>query len=368
MRYRMISCSERMPRAFHDIMFGIYKAWEGRHAPVVWKQSAVILLHKKGDPTRLTNWRPIAFANCTYKLYTGTVTKLLTDDAEYRKVLNGSKEGFRRGRNTHRQLSHMLFAIEDATLIGQPLHVLYLDFENAFGSPDHGKLLQVLKHQGFLEDALKVVNNLYPGGDEEIQPMMVTVRTKCGENESFPVRRGTIQGDTLSPLLFILFLDPLIQWLDSGENGYKTRTSNVRISSPAFADDMALTTTGVHALGRQLRKVEIYSPWGGPSLNVPTCAVGGINVKAVGPLTYKELTIGGTPVPFLPAHVPQKYLGVQLRLDLISTNHFDMIYNQVKERAVRMAKYPASDVQGMQMIAEALRPVIAYSLRWDYLS
>jgi hypothetical protein len=68
-----------------------------------------------------------------YTLYTGIVTKLITDDAQYRKVLNGSQEGFMRGRNTHRQLYQMVFVIEDATLTYQPLHALYLDFENTFG-------------------------------------------------------------------------------------------------------------------------------------------------------------------------------------------------------------------------------------------
>jgi hypothetical protein len=132
-----------------------------------------------------------------------------------------------------------------------------LDCENAFGSPDHDRLLEVLKYQDFSEDALAVIRDLYPGGAEEVQPVMVSVRTACGETERFPVRRGTIQGDTLSPLLFILCIDPLIHWLNSGEKGYKTSTSGVKISAPAFADDMALRTGGVPALARQLRKVEI---------------------------------------------------------------------------------------------------------------
>ena len=158
---------KRMPKEFHDLLFRIMKkAWEGHHTPEGWKGSTVALLHKKGDPTRLRNWRPIALANCTYKLYTAVVTRLMTDDAEYRSVLNGSQEGFRRGRNTHRQLEQMILAIEDAQLSQQPLHVLYLDFENAFGSPDHDRLLEVLKYQGFAEDALAVIRDLYPGGGQ----------------------------------------------------------------------------------------------------------------------------------------------------------------------------------------------------------
>jgi hypothetical protein len=154
---------KRMPKEFHDLLFRIMKkAWEGHHTPEGWKGSTVALLHKKGDSTKLRNWRPIALANCTYKLYTAVVTRLMTDDAEYRSVLNSSQEGFRRGRNTHGQLEQMILAVEDAQLSQQPLHVLYLDFENAFGSPDHDRLLEVLKYQGFAEDALAVIRDLYP--------------------------------------------------------------------------------------------------------------------------------------------------------------------------------------------------------------
>ncbi len=36
--------------------------------PPKWLQSHTILLYKKGDPTRLDNYRPITLANALYKL------------------------------------------------------------------------------------------------------------------------------------------------------------------------------------------------------------------------------------------------------------------------------------------------------------
>ena len=89
--------------------------------------------------------------------------------------------------------------------------------------------------------------------------MMVSVRPACGETEKFQVRRGTIQGDTLRPLLFIHFQDPLVHWLNNGEEGYKTGTYGDTIATPAFADDIALLTGEIPALNRQLRKVEVYT-------------------------------------------------------------------------------------------------------------
>ena len=51
----------------------------------------------------------------------------------------------------------MLLAIEDAHLTKSELHVMYIDFENAFGSPDHKKLLWVMEHLGLPKEAIGVV-------------------------------------------------------------------------------------------------------------------------------------------------------------------------------------------------------------------
>jgi hypothetical protein len=139
------------------------------------------LLYKKGEPSLLKNWRPIALANCIYKLWTGVVTRLVSDDSEERGVFHGAQEGFRRKKSTSRQLEQMMMALEDAHLSGQELHVLYIDFEDAFVSPDHGRLVEVLQFLGYSQDVVRIVADLYPGDGND--PMKVKVRTDFGETE-----------------------------------------------------------------------------------------------------------------------------------------------------------------------------------------
>jgi hypothetical protein len=56
----------------------------------------VIILHKKGDPSILVNYRPIAMLNSTYQLINLILAGRLQDLAERNGVLESSQFGFRR--------------------------------------------------------------------------------------------------------------------------------------------------------------------------------------------------------------------------------------------------------------------------------
>jgi hypothetical protein len=69
-----------------------------------------VLLYKKGDPAEIKNHRPIGLKRAVYKLWTSTVTRVLTDYVETNGVLSDAQEGFRRDRSTVRQLHRLSMA------------------------------------------------------------------------------------------------------------------------------------------------------------------------------------------------------------------------------------------------------------------
>jgi hypothetical protein len=87
------------------------RQWNGLPASDQWRF--------KDDPTYLTNYRPIALANTIYKLYTSTLTTLITSYEE------------------------------DARLTTNDIYLTYVDFRNAFGSIDHAKLLAIMEDLGY---------------------------------------------------------------------------------------------------------------------------------------------------------------------------------------------------------------------------
>ena len=135
--------------------------YKQKKIPATWKTSLTILLYKKGDPSLLTNHRPIALANTIYKLFTSTLTLILSAYGEKYQILHDSQEGFRADRNTSRQLQLLIAALENARFTNQNIYLLYIDFKNAFGSLDHARLLAIMKDLGYPTDAVTLIGNIY---------------------------------------------------------------------------------------------------------------------------------------------------------------------------------------------------------------
>jgi hypothetical protein len=65
---------------------------------------------------------------------------------------------------------------------------------------------------GFPSDAIDTIRDIYTG----IGTRILLNRSTHLYTSPIPVGRGTIQGDTLSPLIFLIFLEPLLRWLSVG--------------------------------------------------------------------------------------------------------------------------------------------------------
>ena len=75
------------------------------------------------------------------------------------------------------------------------------------------------------------------------------VITPYGLTRNIKITRGVRQGCPLSPTLFILFLNPLLQKLETNKLGYKL--GDKALPGGAFADDIVLTTSSHKDMQRQ---------------------------------------------------------------------------------------------------------------------
>lgn len=79
------------------------------------------------------------------------------------------------------------------------------------------------------------------------------------------MNRGTTQRDTLSPLLFLVAIDPLLRWLQQGGRGYRCGSSPAddkhTCAAIAYADDLTILTDDTTEMKTQVKKIELFSRW-----------------------------------------------------------------------------------------------------------
>ena len=187
-----------LPAEWHDTIHSLFVImWITGNTPHAWKESNTILLHKKNDPYLVANYRPIGLASSMYKLWTSNVTHVTMHHALRHSIIHKSQEGGIIRRDTRRQLRNLINTFEDAYHSKQDLYCLFVDFSNAFNMVDHDKLLCIMFDLGIPPDAIEVVKGIY-------HEHRTTINLPGGNTNPVGVVRGTIQGDPLSPLLFVL--------------------------------------------------------------------------------------------------------------------------------------------------------------------
>ena len=139
-----------------------------------------------------------------------------------------------------------------------------------------------MKDLGYPNDTINLIGNIYS------QSTTTFIGEHFGKTQFISIQRETIQGDTLSPYIFIIFLEHLLRWSQQVNNGYTFGTSKVKISSAAYADDLAAIANKLKSLQIQLNILDKFCEWAGMDLGIPKCAIIGCpNKSKVSPLAFK---------------------------------------------------------------------------------
>ena len=110
------------------------------------------------------------------------------------------------------------------------IYFCFIDYAKAFDCVDHKKLWKILKEIGIPDHLTCLLRNLYSGQE-------ATVRTRHGITDWFQIGKGVHQGYILSPCLFNLYTEYIIQnaGLDDSQAGIKIAERN--INNLRYADD-----------------------------------------------------------------------------------------------------------------------------------
>ena len=113
------------------------------------------------------------------------------------------------------------------------IYFCFIDYIKAFGCVDYNKLWKILKEKGIPDHLTCLLRNLYAGQE-------ATVRILHGTTDWFQIGKGIQQGCILSPCLFNLHAEYIMEnaRLDEAQAGIKN--AGINIHNFRYADDTTL--------------------------------------------------------------------------------------------------------------------------------
>ena len=172
------------------------------HFPSKLKQAVITPIHKKGDKTLMSNYRPISVLNVFAKVLEKLMYTRLISYLNATNVLYQRQFGFRKGHSTEMAITEAVTIITKSLNKKTPVLAVNMDLSKAFDTINHEILLKKMEKYGI---SGRILNwfNCYLTGRTQI------VRFGKYGSISHPITRGVPQGSTLGPLLFLLYLNDI---------------------------------------------------------------------------------------------------------------------------------------------------------------
>ena len=144
--------------------------------------------------------------------------------------------GYRKDGRTRNQIANIRWIIEKAREFQKNIYSCFIDYAKAFDCVDHNKLWKILKGMGIPDHPTCLLRNLYAGQE-------ATVRTGLGMTNWFHIGKGVCQGCILSPCLFNLFVEYIMQnaGLDEAQSRIKIAMKNIKLLGK-ITSDMQMTS------------------------------------------------------------------------------------------------------------------------------
>ena len=198
------------------------------------KGRTVLIQKDPANGTAVDNYRPIACLPLMWKLLTGIFAEKIYDHLHANRALPDEQKGCRkRSRGTKDQLLIDKAVLKEARLKKRCLAMAWIDYRKAYDMLPHSWILETL---GLIKVA-KNIEGLLRGS----MASWKTVLTANGEDlGEVSIRRGIFQGDSLSPLLFVVAMIPLTSLLRREKMGYKFGKEGRKINHLLFMDDLKL--------------------------------------------------------------------------------------------------------------------------------
>lgn len=256
--------------------------------PTRWNESIMYLLPKtKEPPVTCDAVRPLSILSMFRRVFEALILPEFTNTNHEFARLHPCQAGFRKGYSTltHAAICHHALSTDSVRL------AIFLDFRAAYDVTAASRVMEALKRRGMPPILQRLVYSLM------FNEGCFRVVVNGDLSRSIRRGRGLPQGSVLSPIVFDMFIDSLVQRLNQ-------RRAGLIPSCLFFADDGLLLCKTISEARALLRVAERWAIANQMAFNVSKC---GVIVRD--PSEELSLTLCGSEIPIVEEY---KYLGFMI--------------------------------------------------------
>lgn len=225
------------------------------------KTAVVIPIHKAGAREEISNYRPISLLSVISKIIELIVKNRMVAFLDRNQFFSDRQFGFLSGRSTDGALLSHITDVVSHIERGSLSVALYLDIKKAFDTVDHRILLDKLEKCGIRGLSLNWFSTY-------LRNRYQVVRIGDGVSRPQTVMSGVPQGSTLGPLLFLIYVNDLLQLKITGRVYSFADDTSILFSAKSKTElvnkinfDLKLITSWFweHKLHPNLNKTKILS-------------------------------------------------------------------------------------------------------------
>lgn len=314
--------------------------------PSTLRTALITLILKPGKlSTKCESYRPISLINNDAKIIAKVLARRL--EKHLPSIIEPDQNGFIVGRQGFHNIRRVLDIIHskketpDMAMIG-------LDALKAFDMVEHTYLFEVLQRFGIGSYFLNWVKILY-------YDSRASVLTNHIVSKQFPLSRGTRQGCPLSPLLFVLAIEPLAITIRNNPEITGINIEGIENKIALFADDVVVFLTNMKkSVPALLKSIEIFGSFSGYRVNATKSTI-----------MFLKSSERETP----PLHTPFKnvqdsftYLGVKITptMESLVPTNYDPIVESVTGSINRWKSLPLSMIGRINVLKMNILPKLLY--------
>ena len=213
-------------------------------------QGLIFPIYKTGDTLNPSNYRGIAITSCLSKLFNSILNARFEKYIPKNELIRNEQIGFKAGCRTSGHIFKLKAIIDKYLNKSKKVYACYIDLRKAFDSVIHSALFLKLLRAKIGDIFLGLLKSLYSN-----LSFRVIVNSHSHSN-AFPSNVGVFQGDNLSPNVFNLYIDGLID--DFYHSCSPVLLGQEHIRCLLYADELVLLSESQEGLQNCLNKTWEY--------------------------------------------------------------------------------------------------------------